>query len=145
MRQYFKFDLPPCLNEQINVARSHWSKSAALKKQWGNIIMIECFNKPAFPDKVWLSFHWSVAFRHDPDNVAASAKYIMDGMVKSGIIKNDNLTIIQSPVMHWYSKPTKKEPESVVVAISSDSSLIIEEITNHGFRLVDPIVASNSR
>ena len=33
--------------------------------------------------------------RRDPDNVASSVKFVLDGMVDSGVISNDNSTIVK--------------------------------------------------
>lgn len=123
MIETFNFPLPPTLNNQINLARSHWSKSSSVKKEWTNKIALLSRNKTQFTGKVWLEFTWYVkSFARDADNISASAKYIMDGLVKAGIIKNDNLTIIQSPVVHWY----KKGDDYVIINISDKT--IFEEV-----------------
>ncbi len=128
MQQQFKFDLPPCLNEQTNAARTHWAVSSKIKKEWTNLIAVETWGKKQFPEKVWIGFRWRVKFTRDPDNVAASAKYILDGLTKAKILKGDNLNIIQSPVLHWYNKIEKGESESVIISISSDPLLIVKDI-----------------
>lgn len=111
----FTSPLPPTLNEQIDIARGNRYKSAEIKKRWTNAIATECYNLPSFPGKVWLSFEWQVrTLARDPDNIAAAAKYLLDGMVAARVICNDNLTIIQSPVIHHYVKGADR----VVVTIS---------------------------
>lgn len=99
--------LPPTLNQQIKEARSGWRVSAATKKKWTNRIAIAAWNLEKFQakDKIWCEFHWYVKnFRRDADNVAAAAKYIFDGLVEARTIPNDNLTIIQSPIVHYYHR-----------------------------------------
>ncbi len=98
--------LPPTLNEIINESRGGWQAAASTKKQWTNKIagfIEECGF--TLQDKVWLEFNWYLKnFGRDADNVAAAAKYIMDGIVSGKGIRNDNLTIIQSPVIHYYHR-----------------------------------------
>jgi hypothetical protein len=99
--------LPPTLNEQIRDARSGWRISAKIKKEWTNRIAIAAWNLEKFQpkDKVWCEFHWYVKnFGRDADNVAAAAKYIFDGLVEAGTIPKDNLTVIQSPLVHYYHR-----------------------------------------
>jgi hypothetical protein len=38
----------------------------------------------------------------DNNNIAAATKYIDDGLVEAGVIADDSLKYIQSPVCHWY-------------------------------------------
>lgn len=103
--------LPPTLNDQINFARQGWQVSARHKKYWTDIIcQFACTCDVKFEDKVWLEFHWYLkTFARDHDNVAAASKYIMDGLVQAGVIKNDNLCTIQSPVLHYYYRSKKDE------------------------------------
>lgn len=101
----FRFPLPPCLNEQINIARNNRYGSAKEKEKWTRDIakLAQEQNQRIFPDKVWMQFiYYLKNSRRDPDNVSASRKYILDGLVKAGIIVNDNLQIIQSPIIECF-------------------------------------------
>ena len=111
------YPLPPTLTDQINSARSHWSKSAATKKKWTNTIAFLSKDLPVFPGPVWLELFYSVkTFARDPDNISASRKFLMDGLCQAGIIKNDNLTIVQSPIIEWFERGKEDE---VTIVISS--------------------------
>ena len=126
MKASFTSPLPPTLNNQIDIARSNRYKSAEIKKRWTNAIATECAQLPSFPGKVWLSFEWQIkSFARDPDNIAAAAKYLLDGMVLARVIQRDNLTIIQSPVIHHYVKGADR----VVVTIS-DRAIAWENLQN---------------
>lgn len=126
MQHIFNFPLPPTLNEQIREARSHWAISAQTKSEWTGIIAIASCNAPNFPGQVWMDFIWGIPrFSRDPDNIWSSAKYIFDGLSDAGIIRNDNLTVIQSPVMHWYEKD--KTP-SVMVTIADNPNFLFERM-----------------
>ena len=99
--------IPPTLNQQINSARTHWTKSASAKRKWTGEIckLAKLQGLQQFPDKVWLAFDWQIKNRaSDPDNINAAAKYIMDGLVDAGVLIKDSLMVIQSPVVHEYSK-----------------------------------------
>ncbi|HEY9610639.1 hypothetical protein [Allocoleopsis sp.] len=127
MKQIFNFPLPPTLNEQIREARAHWAISAKTKKEWTGIVAQEAFGTSQFTGKVWMDFVWGLRrFDRDPDNVAAAAKYILDGLKVAKVIRDDNLTVIQSPVIHWYEKdPTP----SVMVTIADSPGFIFERMS----------------
>lgn len=105
MQTVFNCPIPPKLNEQINLARSNQAQSARIKAQWTNDIALLAVGIPVFPGSVWLDFCWQVKRQTcDPDNVQASAKYVFDGLVKAGILVDDSLKIIQSPVIHRFQR-----------------------------------------
>lgn len=127
----FRFPLPPCLNEQINMARNNRYGSAKEKEKWTSDIAKLCLEQThhRFPGRVWMQFiYYLKNSRRDPDNVSASRKYILDGMVQAEIIINDNLQIIQSPIVESFvvSEPGKSEDklkiltDEVVVKISDE-------------------------
>jgi hypothetical protein len=56
-----------------------------------------------FQGKIWLEYVWRVKnLARDNNNIAAATKYIDDGLVEAGVIADDSLKYIQSPVCHWY-------------------------------------------
>jgi Holliday junction resolvase RusA-like endonuclease len=128
--------LPPALNEQIDLARSDWRASAAVKKTWTNKVadLTQTVNF-SFDDKVWLEYHWHLkTFARDSDNVSAASKYILDGLVDAGIIRNDNLIVIQSPVPHYYYRA---KSDGVILRLSSAPDFLLENFcksTQLGFK-----------
>lgn len=106
MQASFTIPMPPMLNEQIRIARANHYHSAAIKKKWTGKVASYCYKLPKFTGQVWLSFDWQLRrfTTVDQDNAAASSKFIMDGMVSAGMLVDDSLKFIQSPVVHWYSK-----------------------------------------
>lgn len=117
MRYTVILPLPPTLNQQIDLARTHWSKSAKVKKIWTKRIASLLYDAPQFEGAVWQKFTWFVTFRNDSGNVSAATKYIDDALVDQKVIKKDNLTIIQSPVLHYYIKRKKGEDDRVEMII----------------------------
>lgn len=81
------------LNEYINIERANKYKAAMLKKQQTN----NCYYfsklskiKP-FENRVDIKFIWHTPDnKKDHDNISFAKKFILDGLVKSGILKNDN-------------------------------------------------------
>lgn len=125
-----RFALPPTLNEQISMARTGWQPSAKSKANWTEYIMRECLGHRGFTGQVWIKFNWFVRnLACDPDNVSAAAKYLMDGIVKAGIIEDDSLKIIQSPVLHFFTKSKDKE---VLITISDRPDFLITAINKIG-------------
>lgn len=101
MIETFVFPLAPTLNQIIDTARSNIYSSAKEKRIWTGSTALLCQRKLQFPSKVWIEFVWKIKkFRRDLDNISSGAKFIMDGLVKGGIIQDDSLKFIMSPVLH---------------------------------------------
>lgn len=95
--------LPPTLNDIIKSARGNRFGNAALKKSWTRRIeaAVVAQKVQAMPGQVYLEFVWRVKNRRrDQDNISAAQKFILDGLVGSGILEDDNLSIVQTPVVH---------------------------------------------
>jgi hypothetical protein len=65
----------------------------------------------------------------DNNNIAAATKYIDDGLVEAGVIADDSLKYIQSPVCHWYVKSSE---DMVTVRIASAPIYNGEPLTTIG-------------
>lgn len=116
MKSILVCPLPPTLNDQIEYARTSKYKSAEVKKEWTKIIVTIAYSLEKFEGKVWLDFLWKVKnFGRDADNIWASAKYVMDGLVKAEKLKQDSLMIIQSPTTHHYERT--KGDDTLVLTI----------------------------
>ena len=64
------------------------------------------YGKAKFTGEVWIEFMWKIKnFQlSSSDNVSAAAKFVMNGLAEGGIITDDSLKFIMSPVLHWYEK-----------------------------------------
>lgn len=93
-------DTPPSLNKW---SRMHWAKSAKIKKQWESDILYTFLSttviltkeEKQFPwDKanVKIKFYFKTHARRDIDNM--NQKFLLDGLVKAGIIKDDSTKVI---------------------------------------------------
>lgn len=120
-----KMPLPPTLNEIINSARCGWQSSNQLKKRWTN--KIAGFVKKCdleLSDRIWVEFNWYLRnFGRDADNVSASSKFIMDALVDAKVIRSDNLTVIQSPVVHYYHRYNK---DIVILRLSQSPDFLLD-------------------
>ncbi|MEP0754958.1 hypothetical protein NDA03_22335 [Trichocoleus sp. Lan] len=87
----------------IRTARGGWQASAKEKREWTELITSYCKGAYQFQGKIWLEYVWRVKnLARDNNNIAAATKYIDDGLVEAGVITDDSLKYIQSPVCNWY-------------------------------------------
>lgn len=103
----FTFELPPVLNEQIEANRTNKAVGAKQKAYWTKLVAREaviqnpdeiCFN-PAY-----LAIEYVIrTYAYDPDGLQATKKFIFDGLVIAGVLPNDNLKIIQSPLLEYFT------------------------------------------
>lgn len=88
--------IPPSNNKYIGNGRmSKNLEYQAEKKQWAGYINIFCRPKPPFPiarAKVTLHYFFKDNRRRDPDNY--SGKFILDGLVRTGILQDDSFSVI---------------------------------------------------
>ena len=81
----------PSLNEYVNVCRTNPYKASKFKKDLERDIGYFLQKLPSFDKPVKIHFHWiEQNRRRDLDNVAAAKKFILDAMVKVGVLTNDN-------------------------------------------------------
>jgi hypothetical protein len=93
--------LPPTLNDIIASARTHRGGNAALKKKWTAEVASVAEGYPAWDGDAYLEWVWFVKNRaRDQDNICAAQKYILDGLVAAGVLLDDNLKVIKTPVLH---------------------------------------------
>lgn len=63
-----------------------------------------------------MSFEWHISTRHDPDNISSGGrKVILDGMVESGKLVNDNQKWILGFEDTFYQCP--KGDDKVIITI----------------------------
>src|SRR3990167_2438926 len=82
------------LNEYIQAERGNKFAASKIKREETDRVIWECriqkisvFTKP-----VKIVFTWYLKnAKKDPDNTAFSKKFILDGLVKAGILFNDNM------------------------------------------------------
>lgn len=86
------------LNEYIKAERTHRFKAAEIKKQGTEIARLSAIGyRPITIYPVEITCLWfRTDQRTDPDNIEFSIKFILDGFVKAGLLKNDGWKFIKS-------------------------------------------------
>ena len=102
----------PSLNDYVDVCRKNKYQAATFKRKVDNLIYYEIIsqlkdlkiNKPVI---VYLHFIEENKKR-DVDNVYSASKYILDALVKTKVLKNDNPKhVIDIKYSHEYTKESK--------------------------------------
>lgn len=89
----------PGLNEYINAERRNKYQAAQIKKQIEHLIISLCrtqLNGVKISNPVKIYYTWLEPNRkRDKDNIAFAKKFIQDGLVKAGVLKNDGWNEIE--------------------------------------------------
>lgn len=92
-KQFYVHATLPTLNEYTLAARGNKFASSAMKKKAENFISIEASTQLGTwqaENPVFVVFHWvEKDKRRDHDNVAFAKKFILDALVKTGVLKGD--------------------------------------------------------
>jgi Holliday junction resolvase RusA-like endonuclease len=91
--------IPPNWNDYINAERSNFYKANKIKQQEKEIVKMSCIGKKytdGYPIELTIRPHFKNK-RQDLDNTRY--KGLIDGLVASGVIENDNLTKIQRIIL----------------------------------------------
>lgn len=79
----------PDLNQIIKASKSHYMSYSNMKKDYTALVMISAGNHPKI-ERADVEITWYAKNRRkDPDNIAAGVKFILDGLVKGGVLEND--------------------------------------------------------
>lgn len=79
----------PTLNEIIAVSKKHHMQYANMKKDFTALVQISAGNLPKI-EKANFEITWYCKDkRKDKDNIISGQKFIFDGLVKAGVIRND--------------------------------------------------------
>lgn len=79
----------PGMNEIIEAAKSHYHAYNKMKRENTDLVTWTAQKVPE-KKRVFLKITWVAKNkRRDPDNIAAAVKFIWDGLVEAGVIKND--------------------------------------------------------
>lgn len=98
------------LNEYIDRERTNRMIASSIKKKITNAVMEQALyancNRPK--RQVDMVFSWHVKGKYDSDNIAFAKKFVLDGMVKAGILENDNpkwVRHLKDYIYHDVKKP----------------------------------------
>jgi Holliday junction resolvase RusA-like endonuclease len=81
----------PTLNDYTNKNRTHWAVGAKMKKDATQAAASACQNIE-IPEgkKLMLHYNWHTSTKHDLDNLSFAQKFVQDGLVEAGKIKDDS-------------------------------------------------------
>ena len=89
-----KIEIPmklPSLNEYINECRRNRYSAGKMKNNVENDIGYFINQLPRFNKPIRINFTWVEANKkRDLDNICFAKKFILDALVKAGILENDN-------------------------------------------------------
>lgn len=99
----------PSLNDYIRVCRSNKYQAAKYKADIEQEIGLFLTKMPKWDNPIKINFHWIEGTKkRDLDNVCFAKKFILDAMVKSGKLKDDNRKCVTAFTDSFsYGKETK--------------------------------------
>lgn len=93
----------PSRNEADNAARAHWSQGAKFKREYTELVhwcVIGAHIKPVHGKAHIVVTFYERDDRRDADNIIGGAlKYILDGLVAAGIVKDDSRKYVDLTIM----------------------------------------------
>jgi len=120
----------PQLNDVVRASKGHWSAYAREKKKTENAIiaLIKAQKLKPMDGKVYFHFTWvSPDYKVDPDNMAFAKKYIIDSLVRSGILPQGDG---RKSVAGWIDDFPEKDPSRPRIEVLIYQLREIEEETD---------------
>ena len=104
------------LNEHDQANRANKFGGAKLKKEQTELVAWQVKKHPLITKPCTLTFHWYFSGKFDFDNIRFACKYIQDGMVKAGVLKDDSQKYVLGYGGDYFIKVAKGS-EKVVVEV----------------------------
>jgi Holliday junction resolvase RusA-like endonuclease len=88
----------PSLNDYIGAQRSpNHSYANRYKQKWTDVCAKACASVPVFSEPVSVSIVWYERDRRrDLDNVTAATKFVLDGLVHAGKLRDDSQKYVKN-------------------------------------------------
>ena len=109
------------LNEHDNANRRNRFVGAKMKHDMTDMVMWQLKGKEPVTEPCYVSFYWRISNKADYDNVRFACKYVLDGMVRAGILPNDNPKWVLGFNGDYFEKVPKGQ-EGVRVVVSNAMS-----------------------
>lgn len=114
-----EFSLPGLPKTYNALAGSHYRAKHGEMSRWLSEVQKALYEKGAFGIGPWtkakLTLTRKSSVAPDPDGLVSSFKYIVDALVKCGVLKDDKMTVIGFPDYRWEKAPKEKGSVHVVV------------------------------
>ncbi len=124
-----KFEIPgqlPGTNEIIGAAKRkarNYKAYAMMKDQYTNMVAWLAKKLPKF-NKVNLIITWyEPDNRRDPDNIMGGQKFLFDGLVRAGTIKNDSRKYVKSITHRFDTDRNNPRVEVEIEEVESSEKL----------------------
>lgn len=109
------------MNEVVEANRVNWAKGAKLKNDETLIVALTAkaqlrgvkIIKPVLVDISWFEQN----SKRDIDNIASGVKFILDGLVQAGVLKNDSQKYVVGLVNKFYVDKDNPRVEVKLVEI----------------------------
>jgi len=116
----------PQLNDVIRKTKAGFGGYSQEKKKYTKKVHLEILSQVERGVKIrqgyGLELKWYVKNRlRDPDNIAFAVKYILDGMVAAGIVKDDGFWYLRGGIEHQFYLKGEGEKERVEVKVFETS------------------------
>ena len=107
-----------------SIGAKHWRYRHKESKLWHDLVYLEiCGQIPPKPfTKVELSFIRASSSMPDYDGLVSSFKYVLDALVKHGVLIDDNLNVCSNPNYSWLK--TKRGQGYIQVEVKQCSMMV---------------------
>lgn len=95
----------PNLNDYTAAIAYSRYKGGDMKDEWDEVVQDYAVAQKLgrFTEPVFIEFHWyEPNTKRDQDNVAFAKKFILDGLQKAGVLKNDNYKWVKGFSDHFH-------------------------------------------
>lgn len=109
----------PGLNDYSDAERTHRMVAAKMKKEYTDLVAdyLRLAKAPKFK-KISVSFEWfEPNTKRDPDNIVFAKKFVLDGMVQAGMIKNDTQKYVLAFDDSWCVEEGDSKRVGVMVSV----------------------------
>ncbi|MDN4609148.1 Holliday junction resolvase [Sporosarcina highlanderae] len=117
--QVVRFEIPgqlPTMNEIVAASKSHYGTYSKMKKKYTQKVMGCAEGLPSIESADFRITWHCVNRRKDKDNIVAGQKFIFDGLVECGVLKNDGWNEV-GEIAHSFA--VDKENPRIVVEIQT--------------------------
>lgn len=103
MKYSVEFEIAGLPKNNANGSHGHWSQVQKEAKKWHTLVDYYVgLKKPETPlKKAKLTLIRRVSKCPDPDGLVISFKYVVDGLVRCGVLEDDNMGVIGMPDYRW--------------------------------------------
>lgn len=106
----------PTLNEHDGANRANKFLGAKMKHDATDLVAIQLMGKKKIVRPCIITFNWLFSSKADFDNIRFAAKYILDGMVKAGVLEDDNQKFVVGFGGDYFTKVDKGQ-EKIIIEI----------------------------